>query len=76
MSYLASIYACLLALFGALLVWALPMVVYAAMDSFAAWHRERLARRTGRPTATPSRSGGAPAAQPVFRTGLPEAAVR
>lgn len=74
MSYLASIYACLLALFGALLVWALPLVVYAAMDSFTTWHRDRLARRAGRPSATPARSGGAAAPQPVFRTGLPEAA--
>ena len=72
MSYLASIYACLLALFGALLVWALPMVVYAAIGSFTAWHRERLARRNARPSK-PSRAGGT--VQPAFRAGLPEASV-
>ena len=64
MTYLASIYACLLALFGALLVWALPMVVYAAIGSFTTWHRERVARRNAR------------LAQPAFRARLPEASVR
>jgi hypothetical protein len=70
MTYLASIYACLLALFGALLVWALPMVVYAAIGSVTTWHRERLKRRSA---LTPSRSGGT--VQPAFRTGLPEASI-
>jgi hypothetical protein len=70
MTYLASIYACLLALFGALLVWALPMVVYAAIGSITTWHRERLERRT---TLKPARAGGT--VQPAFRAGLPEASV-
>jgi hypothetical protein len=73
MSYLASIYACLLALFGALLVWALPMVVYAAIGSFSTWHRERIKRRGGRPSQLPARAGGS--VQPAFRAGLPEASV-
>ena len=70
MTYLASIYACLLALFGALLVWALPMVVYAAIGSFNTWHRERLERRRAR---LPASAGGT--VLPAFRAGLPEASV-
>ena len=70
MTYLASIYACLLALFAALLLWALPVVAYAALGSLTTWHRERVARRAARLSRMPARAGGAPASPPALRVSV------
>jgi hypothetical protein len=58
MSYLASIYACLLALFGALLIWALPMVAVALTESIRGWAKARRLNRGSAASAPAARTSG------------------
>jgi cyanate permease len=54
MSYLASIYLAALALFGALVVWALPSLLAAFVEWARTKARTRKLRAAGRPTHKPA----------------------
>jgi hypothetical protein len=63
MSYLASIYLAALALFGALIVWALPAMFMAFVD----WTRAQV--QAPKPSSSPTPRGEKPAALPALRAG-------
>ena len=65
MSYLASIYLAALALFGALIVWALPAMFMAFVD----WTRAQVhVRKVSSGPARPGPARGAKPALPALRT--------